>query len=825
MKEKYIEGVGRVIPVLIEDEMRTAYIDYSMSVIVSRAIPDVRDGLKPVQRRILYAMNELGLQYNRPYKKCARIVGEVLGKYHPHGDSSVYEALVRMAQDWVMRYPLVDGQGNFGSIDGDAPAAMRYTEARLTKISAEMLRYIDSDTVDFRPNFDDTLEEPEVLPAHIPNLIVNGSSGIAVGMATSIPPHNIKEVCNAIIALLDNPNMTIEELMQYIPGPDFPTGGNIIGRDGIISAYTTGKGKVIVRGVAEIKTKKSGQNQIIITQIPYNVNKAEMIVEIAKMVNEKKLEGISDIRDESNKEGIRIVIDIKRDANPEIVLNNLYKHTQLQTTFNIIMIALVNGQPKLMNLKELLQHYIDFRYEILRRRLNFELKKLREKAHILEGLIKVLSDIDRAISLIKNSRTVEEAQNKLMAEFALSEEQAKAVLDMRLQRLTSLEIEKIKNEYNEVMQKIAENESVLADPNLQREVIKKEIEQIRDEYADQRRTNIIEGTTEFKMEEVIEDVPVFVVISKNGYIKRIPEKLFRTQDRGGKSSNVSNSSDEDFATTIIHATNHKTIVFFSSRGKCYFKKVYEIPEGTPSWRGRSLNNFLALSEDEKIADCIILPDHKDTSFLNSHFCFFITRKGVVKRVCLSEFANAKTRGIKAISLDESDALLNVHLTNGKSKILIVSSSARSILINEDEVRVMGRNAYGVKGIKLSTNEHVVSSLSLKEETTHILVITEKGYGKLIPIEEFRLQKRGGTGIKITQISKQTGNIAYVVPATINDILLITTRNGKSLRVPVQQISMGSRYARGSPLIKLDEGDTVSAAEIISKPISSNGTYN
>ncbi|HRR24319.1 MAG TPA: DNA gyrase subunit A, partial [Bacteroidia bacterium] len=726
----------KIVRINIEEEMKTAYIDYSMSVIVSRALPDVRDGFKPVHRRVLYGMLDLGVLSNRPYKKSARIVGEVLGKYHPHGDASVYDTMVRMAQEWSLRYPLVDGQGNFGSIDGDSPAAMRYTEARLKKIAEEMLADIDKDTVDFKLNFDDTLQEPTVLPAKIPNLLVNGAAGIAVGMATNMPPHNLTEVCNAVIAYIDNRDITVEEMLQYVKAPDFPTGGIIYGYSGVKEALLTGRGRVVMRAKANIETLDNGRERIIVTEIPYMINKAEMIKKTADLVNDKKIEGITDIRDESGRDGMRIVYEIKRDAMASVVLNNLYKHTPLQTSFGVNNIALVNGRPLLLNLKDLIHYYVEHRHDVLVRKTKFELAEAEKRAHILEGLLIALDHLDEVIALIRASQTPDEARTGLIEKFALSEIQAKAILDMRLQRLTGLERDKIKEEYAELMKLIDYLKKVLGSEELRMLLLKKEVAEVLEKYGDERRTEIVYAADDISMEDMIEDEAVVVTISHMGYIKRTPLTEYRTQNRGGRGSIGSSTRDEDFVEHLFVATNHNYILLFTQKGRCFWLKTYEIPEGNKQFKGRAIQNLISIEPDDKVFAFINVKTLEDEEYINNNFIVMCTRQGVIKKTPLEAYSRVRQNGINAIVINDGDELIEAKLTNGNNEILLAVKSGRAIRFNENAVRTVGRNSIGVRGVSLDhAKDEVIGMVCIKnakEET--ILVVSEKGYGKRSDLE-------------------------------------------------------------------------------------------
>jgi DNA gyrase subunit A len=801
----------KIIKVDIEEQMKTAYIDYAMSVIVSRALPDVRDGLKPVHRRVLFGMNELGTLSNRPYKKSARIVGEVLGKYHPHGDTSVYDAMVRMAQEWSLRYPLVDGQGNFGSIDGDSPAAMRYTEARLRKIAEELLVDIDKETVDFQYNFDDTLQEPTVLPARIPNLLVNGSSGIAVGMATNMPPHNLSEVIDGIVAYIDNHEITIEELMKFIKGPDFPTGGLIYGYEGVREAFLTGRGRVVVRGEATFEANDHGKEAIIVTSIPYQVNKAEMIKKTADLVNDKKIDGITDIRDESDRKGLRIVYELRKDAIPNVVLNLLYQHTGLQTAFNVNNIALVHGRPMMLNLKDLIFHYVEHRHDVVIRRTEYELREAEKRAHILEGLLIALDHLDEVIALIRASLTPEEARNGLMEKFNLSEIQARAILDMRLQRLTGLERNKIKEEYEEILKKIEYYKSVLADVTLRMAIIKEELLEVKEKFGDKARTEIEYTANDFRIEDTIADEGVVITISHLGYIKRTPLSEFRTQTRGGRGSKGSSTRDEDFVEHLFTATNHNYLLFFTEQGKCFWMRVYEIPEGAKSSKGRAIQNLINIPADDKIKAIVNIKDLTDKEYIENNCIILCTKKGIIKKTSVEAYSRPRANGIIAINIREGDELIGANLTNGKNEVLIGLRSGKAIRFNEQHVRAMGRNASGVKGITLaSPQDEVIGMVCVEDATSSILVVSQKGYGKRSPVEEYRITNRGGKGVKSLNITEKTGPMISMVNVTESDDLMIINKSGITIRLSVGTLRDMGRATQGVKLINLKNGDEIAA---------------
>ncbi|MBL7012784.1 MAG: DNA gyrase subunit A [Candidatus Marinimicrobia bacterium] len=788
----------------IVDEMRESYLNYSMSVIVSRALPDVRDGLKPVHRRILFGMNDLGSHWNRAYKKSARIVGDVLGKYHPHGDSSVYDALVRMAQDFSMRYELVDGQGNFGSIDGDNAAAMRYTESRMTRLASEMLKDLDKDTVDWVPNFDETLKEPAVLPSMVPTLLVNGSEGIAVGMATKIPPHNLTEIINGLIELIDNKEITVEELQEHIKGPDFPTAGLIMGMDGIKNAYKTGRGIVKMRARAHIETAKSGKDSIIVTELPYQVNKARLIEKIADLVRDKKVEGISDLRDESDKDGIRVVIETKRDAVPEVILNLLYKHTQLQETFGIILLALFNDVPKIMSLKEILQHFIDFRHSIIVRRTEFDLKEAESRAHILEGLKIALDNIDEVIAIIRASKDPSQAKEGLMNAFNLSEKQCQAILDMRLQKLTGLEVGKIVAEYKEVIQLIAHLKGILESETQRMDIIKSELMEIRESYGDERRTEILPVDAQFSMEDMIAEEEVVLTITHQGYIKRTALNTYRTQRRGGRGVQGAMSKDEDFVEHLFIANTHNYMLFFTDQGKCYWLKVYDIPQGGRATRGRAIVNLIGCDTGEKIKAFVSVKE-----FDENHYIVMATKKGIVKKTVLSAYGNPRKGGIYAIEVREGDELIEARITNGDHDILLGTYEGKSIRFSEGNIRPSGRKTMGVKGITLSSStDYVVGMLVVKREGT-ILVATDKGYGKRTDVIQYRTQTRGGKGVLTMRCTDKTGKMVKIMEVVDSDDLIVITNSGVLMRQPVSAIRTIGRVTQGVRLVKLDAGASIS----------------
>jgi DNA gyrase subunit A len=801
----------KITKVNIEDQMRSAYIDYAMSVIVSRALPDVRDGLKPVHRRVLFGMSELGILSNRPYKKSARIVGEVLGKYHPHGDSSVYDAMVRMAQTWSLRYPLVDGQGNFGSIDGDSPAAMRYTEARLRKISEEMLADINKETVDFQLNFDDTIEEPTVLPAKVPNLLINGASGIAVGMATNMPPHNLTEVVDGTIAYIDNPEVTIDELMSFIKGPDFPTGGLIYGHEGVKEAYHTGKGRIVMRGEATFEGEENGKQAIIVTSIPYQVNKAEMIKKTADLVNDKKIEGITDIRDESDRKGLRIVYELRRDAVPNVVLNQLYQHTGLQTAFNVNNIALVNGRPMLLTLKDIIKHFVDHRHDVVTRRTEFELREAQKRAHILEGLIIALNNIDDIIELIKKSKTPEEARNGLIDTYDLSDVQARAILAMQLQRLTGLEIEKIRQEYDEILKKIEHYNAILGSLEMRMQIIKDELMEVREKFGDKTRTEIEYTANDFRIEDTIPDEDMVITISHMGYIKRTPLTEFRTQARGGTGSKGSTTREEDFVEYLFHATNHNYLIFFTEQGKCYWIRVFEIPEGAKNTKGRPIQNMINIPPDDKVKAFVKVKDLTDEEYIENNFIILCTKKGIIKKTSLEAYSRPRANGIIAINIRPGDELLEANLTDGESEILIAAKNGKAIRFPENIIRPMGRSASGVKGITLANDkDEVVSMVCVNDPDSSLLVVSEHGYGKKSFLSEYRITNRGGKGVKTINVTEKTGKLIAMVNVSDDDELMIINKSGITIRMSLSALRNMGRATQGVKLISLRNGDKIAA---------------
>ena len=800
----------RIIPINIEEEMKTAYIDYSMSVIVSRALPDVRDGLKPVHRRVLYGMYDMGVLSNRAYKKSARIVGEVLGKYHPHGDSSVYDTMVRMAQDWSLRYPLVDGQGNFGSVDGDPPAAMRYTEARLRKIAEEMLADIDKDTVDFQLNFDDSLKEPTVLPSKFPNLLVNGSAGIAVGMATNMPPHNLSECIDGVCAYIDNKDITVAELMEHIKAPDFPTGGLIYGYEGVKDAFETGRGRVVMRAKATFEEVK-GRECIVVTEIPYQVNKADMIKKTADLINDKKVEGISDIKDESDRKGMRIVYYLKRDAIPNIVLNTLFKYTQLQTSFSVNNIALVKGRPQTLNLRDLIVHFVDHRHDVVVRRTRYELEQAEKRAHILEGLLIALDHLDEVIKLIRSSQTPDVAREGLMSSFGLSEAQARAILDLRLQRLTGLERDKIKSEYDELMERIAYYKKVLSDEGLRFQIIKDELHEVKEQYGDERRTDIDYAGGDLSIEDMIPDEQVIITISHAGYVKRTPLAEYRTQSRGGVGHRGASTRDEDFIEYLFTATNHNYMLFFTEKGRCFWLRAYEIPEGGKVSKGRAIQNLINIPKDDKVKAFINAKDLKDEEYINSHFITMCTKGGVIKKTSLEAYSRPRQNGINAISIREGDALLEARLTTGSSEILMAAKNGKCIRFEEDRVRAMGRNASGVRAITLNDKkDEVIGMICVNDGEGDILVVSEKGYGKRSALDDYRITNRGGKGVRTLNITDKTGALIAIRNVNDSDDLMIINRSGVMIRMAVEELRVMGRNTQGVKLINLKEKDEIAS---------------
>ncbi|MGB1347509.1 MAG: DNA gyrase subunit A [Flavobacteriales bacterium] len=801
----------KIIQINISDEMKSAYIDYSMSVIVSRALPDVRDGLKPVHRRVLYGMLDLGVLSNRPYKKSARIVGEVLGKYHPHGDSSVYDTMVRMAQHWSLRYPMVDGQGNFGSIDGDNPAAMRYTEARLRKAAEEMLADLEKETVDFRPNFDESLKEPTVLPSKIPNLLVNGAAGIAVGMATNMPPHNLSEVVDGMVHLVDNPDCMVEDLMEHVKAPDFPTGGVIHGIEGVRDAFQTGRGRVVMRGRARFEENKTGREVIIVEEIPYQVNKADMVRKTADLVNDKKIEGISEIRDESDRNGMRIVYELKRDAIPNVVLNKLYKYTQLQTSFSVNNIALVKGRPELLNLKQMMAHYVEHRHEVVVRRTQFDLRKAEERAHILQGLIIALDNIDAVIALIRASKTPEEARNGLMEKFELSEVQARAILDMRLQKLTGLERDKLRAEYDELMAVIADLKDILDRVERRMEIIKTELLDVKERFGDERRSTIEYSSADLSIEDMIPDEQVVVTISHAGYIKRTRLAEYRAQGRGGVGSKGSTTRDEDFLESIFTATNHNWLLIFTAKGRCFWMRIFEVPEGSKQSKGRAIVNLINLEQDDKVLAYIPVQDLKDTDYVNENYVILATKKGLIKKTSLEAYSRPRTNGINAVTIREGDELLSARLTNGDSEILLGLRSGKAIRFHESKARAVGRTAMGVRGVTLADDkDEVIGMVCIQDASSDILVVSENGYGKRSAVDDYRVTNRGGKGVKTLQITEKTGELISILNVTDENDLMIINKSGIAIRLAVDELRVMGRATQGVRLISLRGKDSIAA---------------
>ncbi len=811
------ESGERIIPVSIEDEMKTAYIDYSMSVIVSRALPDVRDGLKPVHRRVLYGMQELGVRSNSSYRKSARIVGDVLGKYHPHGDSSVYDTMVRMAQDWSLRYPLVDGQGNFGSVDGDSPAAMRYTEARLKRAAEELLSDLDKDTVDFSPNFDDSLEEPTVLPTRIPNLLVNGAAGIAVGMATNMAPHNLTEVINGTIAYIDNKDIDIEGLMEHVKAPDFPTGGTIYGYEGVKDAFHNGKGRIVMRGKATIEEIRENREAIIVTEIPYQVNKADMIQKTAGLVNEGRIEGISEIRDESDRKGMRIVYEIKRDAIPNVVLNKLYKYTALQTSFSVNNIALVNGRPQVLNLKDLIVHFVDHRHDVVVRRAQYELKKAEERAHILEGLIIASDNIDEVIALIRSSKSPDEAREKLMKKFKLSEIQSKAIVEMRLRQLTGLEQDKLRAEYDNLLKTIEDLKDILNREERRMDIIKTELEEIKAKYGDERRSTIEYSANEMRIEDLIPNEEVAVTISHAGYIKRTSLSEYKVQNRGGVGSKGSSTREKDFLEKLFVATNHNWLLIFTEKGRCFWMRIFEVPEGNKSAKGRAIQNLINIEQDDKVKAYVVVKDLKDEEYITNNFIVMCTKKGVIKKTSLDAYSRPRTNGINAIGIREGDELLEAKLTNGENEILLAIKSGRAIRFNESNVRPMGRTASGVRGISMTDSDEVVGMVTVEDFSKTVLVVSENGYGKRTYLNDpetdepiYRVTNRGGKGVKTLNITDKTGNLIAIKDVTDDDDLMIINKSGITIRMHVADIRSQGRATQGVKLINLKGSDQIAA---------------
>ena len=806
----------KVIPIKIEDEMKSAYIDYSMSVIVSRALPDVRDGLKPVHRRVLFGMHELGIRSNTAYKKSARIVGEVLGKYHPHGDSSVYDTMVRMAQEWSLRYLLVDGQGNFGSVDGDSPAAMRYTEARMRKISEDLMADIDKETVDLQLNFDDTLKEPTVLPTRVPNLLINGASGIAVGMATNMPPHNLTEVVDGTVEYIDNNDITIEELIKTIKAPDFPTGGIIYGYEGVREAFLTGRGRIVMRAKAVIE-EVNGRECIIVTEIPYQVNKAEMIRKTAELVNEKKIDGISSIRDESDRNGMRIVYILKRDAIPNIVLNKLYKYTSLQSSFSVNNIALVNGKPQMLNLKEMIHYFVEHRHDVVVRRTTYELRKAEERAHILEGLIIASDNIDEVIAIIRGSENPDAARANLIKRFELSEIQAKAIVEMRLRQLTGLEQDKLRSEFEELMLTIADLKDILDKKDRRMEIIKNELLEVKDKYGDERRSTIEYAGGDLSIEDMIPDEKVVITISHAGYIKRTPLTEYKTQNRGGVGQKASTTRDEDFLQDLFVGTNHQYMLFFTLKGKCFWMRVYEIPEGSKTSKGRAIQNLINIEQDDKVMAFICTQDLKDEDYINSHYVIMATKKGQVKKTSLEQYSRPRANGINAITIREGDELLEAKLTNGNSHVVIAVKSGKAIRFEESKTRPMGRGASGVRGITLANeSDEVVGMVAVNDMDANILVVSENGYGKRSSLEDYRVTNRGGKGVKTISITDKTGKLVSI--KTVNDLddLMIINKSGIAIRMEVAALRVMGRATQGVRLINLKGDDTIAAVAKVMK---------
>ncbi|MDA9602806.1 DNA gyrase subunit A [Flavobacteriaceae bacterium] len=806
----------KLIPIKIEDEMKSAYIDYSMSVIVSRALPDVRDGLKPVHRRVLFGMHELGIRSNTAYKKSARIVGEVLGKYHPHGDSSVYDTMVRMAQEWSLRYLLVDGQGNFGSVDGDSPAAMRYTEARMRKMSEDLMADIDKETVDLQLNFDDTLKEPTVLPTRVPNLLINGASGIAVGMATNMPPHNLTEVVDGTIQYIDNNQITIDELIQTIKAPDFPTGGTIYGYEGVKEAFLTGRGRVVIRAKANIE-EVNGKECIIVNEIPYQVNKAEMIRKTADLINDKKIEGISTIRDESDRNGMRIVYVLKRDAVPNIVLNKLFKFTGLQSSFSVNNIALVNGRPQMLNLKDMIHYFVEHRHDVVVRRTKFELKKAEERAHILEGLIIASDNIDEVISIIRGSKNPEEAKENLIKRFELSDIQAKAIVEMRLRQLTGLEQDKLRSEYEGLLITIADLKDILDKKDRRMQIIKDELFEVKEKYGDDRRSNIEYAGGEFSMEDMIPNEKVVITISHAGYIKRTPLNEYKTQNRGGVGQKASTTREEDFLQDLFVGTNHQYMLFFTQKGKCFWMRVYEVPEGSKTAKGRAIQNLINIEQDDKVKAFICTQDLRDEGYINNHYVIMATRKGQVKKTSLEQYSRPRANGINAITIREGDELLEAKLTNGNSHIMMAVKSGKAIRFEENKTRPMGRGASGVRGIRLnSENDEVVGMIAVNDMDANILVVSENGYGKRSNLEDYRVTNRGGKGVKTISITDKTGELVTIKNVIDQDDLMIINKSGIAIRMEISGLRVMGRATQGVKLINLKGNDTIAAVAKVMK---------
>jgi DNA gyrase subunit A len=806
----------KIFKINIEEQMKSAYIDYSMSVIVSRALPDVRDGFKPVHRRVLFGMNDLGITAGKSYKKSARIVGEVLGKYHPHGDSSVYMAMVRMAQEWSLRYPLVDGQGNFGSIDGDSPAAMRYTEARLSKIAEETLADLEKNTVDFQPNFDESLKEPTVLPTRIPNLLVNGTSGIAVGMATNMPPHNLTDTIDAIIAYVNNPDIDIENLIEIIKAPDFPTGGIIYGYQGVKESYLTGRGRIVMRGKAHIETTSTGREKIIISEIPYQVNKAELIIKIADLVNEKKIEGISNVNDESDRSGMRIVIDIKKDEISNVVLNKLYKYTLLQSAFSVNNICLVKGRPKLLNLKQLIKYFVEHRHDVVTRRTQYELDQAEKRAHILEGLIIASDNIDEVIKIIRASSNSDEARERLIERFNLSEIQARAIVEMRLRQLTGLEQEKLHAEYEELLKQIEHLKEILADVNLRMEIIKNELTEVKSAYPDGRRTEIVPNAEEFNPEDFYADENMFITISHLGYIKRTPLTEFKTQGRGGVGAKGGATRDEDFLEHMFVATMHNTLLLFTEKGKCFWQKVYQIPEGSRTSKGRAIQNLLNIEQDDKVLAYINVRTLDEEDYINNNFIILCTKNGIIKKTSLEAYSRPRQNGVNAITIREGDQLLEAKLTNGNNELMLAIRSGKAIRFNESKVRAIGRTASGVRGISLSENDEVIGMICVENESEDVMVVSENGYGKRSRIEDYRVTNRGGKGVKTINVTEKTGHLVAIKSVTDSDDLMIITESGMTIRLAVNSVRLMGRTAQGVKLINLKENSKIASIARVSQ---------
>ena len=806
----------KLIPINIEEEMKSSYIDYSMSVIVSRALPDVRDGLKPVHRRVLFGMHDMGIRSNTAYRKSARIVGDVLGKYHPHGDSSVYDTMVRMAQEWSLRYLLVDGQGNFGSVDGDSPAAMRYTEARMKKISEDMLADIEKDTVDHQLNFDDTLKEPTVLPTKIPNLLVNGASGIAVGMATNMPPHNLNEIIDGTVAYIDNNSIEIEELMKFVKAPDFPTGGIIYGYDGVKDAFETGRGRVVIRGKAVIE-EVDGRESIVVSEIPFQINKAEMIRKTAELVNDKKIEGISNIRDESDRKGMRIVYILKRDAIPNIVLNKLYKYTSLQSSFSVNNIALVNGKPQMLNLKDMILHFVDHRHDVVVRRTKFELKKAEDRSHILEGLIIASDNIDKVIKIIRGSKSPEDARDNLIKEFELSDVQSKAIVEMRLRQLTGLEQNKLRSEFETLQKTISDLKKILEKKNLRMEIIKDELIEIKDKYGDERRSEIEYAGGTFSIEDIIPDEKVVITISHAGYIKRTSLSEYKTQNRGGVGQKASTTRNEDFLEDLFVGTNHQYMLFFTQKGKCFWMRVYEIPEGSKTAKGRAIQNLINIEQDDKVKAFICTQDLKDEDYINNHFVIMATKKGQVKKTSLEKYSRPRSNGINAITIKDGDELLEAKLTNGSSHIILAVKSGKAIRFEESKTRPMGRGASGVRGIRLKSDlDEVIGMVSANDMDANILVVSENGYGKRSSLDNYRITNRGGKGVKTISITEKTGQLVSIKSVSDMDDLMIINKSGIAIRIEVANLRVMGRATQGVKLINLKESDQIAAVAKVMK---------